>query len=86
MTLGFLPHTASVIWNDIGVVSIDSLGWSNVSPEWRHLDGILLLGEINISDSWDTRCKVEHQSRIGAHIYHVSFEGCDNIVDFNLEA
>ena len=59
---GFLPHTAGVIWNDIGVGGIDFLGWSNVSLEWRHSDGVLLLGEIDVCNSLDTWCKVEHQS------------------------
>ena len=80
-TPGLLPHTASVIWNDVRVISVDSSGWSNVSLEWRHLPD-----EIDVSDSWDTQCKVEHQSRIGAHIHHESFEGCGSIVNFDFEA
>ena len=43
MSPGFLPYTAGVVWDDVRVINVDFLGWSDVSLEWRYLDSVLFL-------------------------------------------
>ena len=83
---GFLPYTAGVVWNDVGVVNVNLPGWSDVSLEWRHLDSVLFPGEVDVCNSLNTWCEVEHQGWVRTYVHHPSFESSCSIVDFNFEA
>ena len=86
MRPGFFPYTAGVVWNNVGVISIGSLGWSDVSLERRHLDGVLFLSEVDECKSMNTQHEVEHQGWVRTYIHHTSFERSWSIVNFNLKA
>ena len=82
----FLPYTAGVVWNDVGMVNINFLGWSDVSLEWRYLDNVLFPSEVNVCNSLDTWHEVKLQDWVRTYIHHLSFESSCSIVDFDFEA
>ena len=78
MSPGLLSHTAGVAWNDVGVISIDFLGWSNVSLERRYLDSILFSGEIDVCNSLDTWQYSEEQWVAVTHMASMDIKESDS--------
>ena len=85
-TPGLFSHAAGIIGDDVRDVYTNPPGWCDVPSQWGYHNGIFLLGEINVSNSQNAWCEVEHQGWIGTHIHHPSFEGHCSIVDFDFKA